>query len=304
MLLSKTWIDASLEAIAQRLCVSLPSAPVRRTVQDMPDTPVFAFGAPVLPCKSSASGQHDVFVLGAYPSGLHISWTPPQFEGLTLKPIRAMIVDNEPTPFWDGSDAQDYFNAWRATVDWQPEWGTAKLAAASSNGPSGKWVADHILTPLGVRNEGVCISDCLDESRLNAGQAARVADTYAPFAERLGLPTCTLRPVPAGESALVQEAVASHLDRLRGELRECQPRTVVTLGNAALRVASHVLELDGHAPSALSRATYGKVIQSKLDGRHIEWLPLVHPRSGERTPPWPDIHADWMGDRSRARSPS
>lgn len=255
---------------------------------------VFAFGAPVVPRKPSASGRRDTYVLGAYPSGLHISWTPPQLDGIALMPIRAMIVDNEPTPFWDGADAPSCFDAWLKTVDWQPEWGTAKLAAASSNGPSGKWVADHILTPLGVSDGQVCISDCLDDSRLNERQAARIADTYAPVAERLeDLPACTLRPVPAGENALVQEAVASHLDRLRAEFRECQPQTVVTLGNAALRVASHVLELDGPAQSALSRDSYGVAIQAKLDGRSVEWLPLVHPRSGERTPPWPTVHATW-----------
>lgn len=264
----------------------------------MAHPPVFAFGAPVLPSKPSASGQRDIFVLGAYPSGLHIAWTPPQLEGLALKPIRAMIVHNEPTPFWDGSGASGHFDTWRRTVDWQDEWGTATLTAASSNGPSGKWVVDHILSPLGVGSEGVCVSDCLDESRLNGGQAARIADTYAPVAERLGLPACTLRPVPKGESALVQETVASHLDRLRTEIRDCQPRVVVTLGNAALRVASHILELDRTAPTALSRETYGSTLSAEFDGRSLEWLPLVHPRSGERTPPWPQIHASWEGSRS------
>lgn len=260
---------------------------------------VFAFGAPVLPSRPSASGQRDIFVLGAYPSGLHIAWTPPQLEGLATKPIRAMIVDNEPTPFWDGSGASDHFNTWRRTVDWQDEWGAATLAAASSNGPSGKWVVDHILTPLGVGSEEVCISDCLDESRLNDGQAARISDPYAPVAERLGLPTCTLRPVPKGENALVQEAVAGHLDRLRDEIRTCQPQLVVTLGNAALRVASHFLELEQPAPTALSRETYGSTISAEFDGRALEWLPLVHPRSGERTPPWPGIHTRWEQSRSR-----
>lgn len=259
---------------------------------------VFAFGAPVLPSKPSASGQRDIFVLGAYPSGLHISWTPPQLEGLALKPLRAMIVDNEPIPFWDGSNAPDYFEAWRRTVDWQDEWGAATLAAASSNGPSGKWVVDHILTALGAGPDEVCISDCLDESRLNDGQSARIGDTYAPVAERLGLPACSLRPVPKGENALVQEAVAGHLDRLRAEIRDCQPRIVVTLGNAALRVASHVLELERQAPAALSRESYGSTIPAEFEGCPVEWLPLVHPRSGERTPPWPDIHR--VGSNPRA----
>src|SRR5689334_10265937 len=105
----------------------------------MADSSVFAFGAPVLPRKPSTSRRQDVFVLGAYPSGLHVSWTPPNIEGLAAKPIRAIIVDNEPTPFWDGSGAPELFETWRGKVNWQPEWGTVKLAAPGSNGPSGKW---------------------------------------------------------------------------------------------------------------------------------------------------------------------
>lgn len=254
---------------------------------------VFAFGAPVVPSRPSASGAREVYVLGAYPSGLHVSWTPPKLEGLELRTVRAMIVDNEPTPFWDGSNAQDHFDTWRDKVEWNPNWGVAKLAASSSNGPSGKWVTDHIIKPLDIGREEVCISDCLDESRLNAGQAGRIANTYAPVAERLGLPKCTLRPVPSGESAMVSEAVDRHLDRLRFELRECSPAKIVTLGNAALRVTARVLELDDTAPSALNREAYGRALHVQFEGRTLEWLPLVHPRSGERTPPWPAIHASW-----------
>lgn len=259
---------------------------------------MFAFGAPVLPSKPSSSERRDVYVLGAYPSGLHVSWTPPVLDGLALKSIRAMIVDNEPTPFWDGTDAETRFQAWRRTVGWQKDWGTVKVASSSSNGPSGKWVTHHIIKPLGVDRAGVCISDCLDESRLNAGQAARIADTYAPVAERLGLPQSTLRPVPSGESAMVKEAVDHHLDRLRSELRDCSPAKIVTLGNAALRVSARVLELGDDAPSALSREAYGRPLQVQFHGRSVEWLPLVHPRSGERTPPWPTIHTAWATKRA------
>jgi hypothetical protein len=56
---------------------------------------IFPFGASVLRRPPSASTKTRVFVLGAYPSALHVGWRPP--EG---KPIRAMVVDNEPEQFW------------------------------------------------------------------------------------------------------------------------------------------------------------------------------------------------------------
>ncbi len=45
----------------------------------------FPFGRPVLPCKPSANGPRKVFILGAYPSALHIRWNP-------QKPFRSIQV--------------------------------------------------------------------------------------------------------------------------------------------------------------------------------------------------------------------
>ena len=161
---------------------------------------------------------------------------------------------------------------------------------------------EHILKPLGAARDTVCMSDALDQARLNAGQARRVGDTYAPVANALGLPPCTLRPVPASEGAIVREATHGHLDRLREELRLCQPERIVTLGNAALRVAKLLLVDPQPAPgSKLTSTAYGEPIQAQFEGRRITWLPLVHPRSGERTPPWPGVHRRW--EQSLAERP-
>jgi uracil-DNA glycosylase len=205
-----------------------------------------------------------------------------------------MIVANEPTPFWDGSDAIIHFEAWKHAVNWQSEWGVVDLPPTRLNGPSGAWVDEHILKPLGVSREEACITDCLDMARLNAGQASRVEDTYKPFATAFGLPVCTLRPVPAGENGIVAETRDSHLERLRAELRFCGPETVVTLGNAALRVAKLLFDsVDPDPGRQLIGDTYGTTVRASFDGKIVTWVPLVHPRSGERTNPWPDVHAAW-----------
>jgi len=54
----------------------------------------FPFGAPVLARAPSADTARPLFVLGAYPSALHVRWTAP--DGAS---IAAMPVDNEPEPF-------------------------------------------------------------------------------------------------------------------------------------------------------------------------------------------------------------
>jgi hypothetical protein len=59
--------------------------------------------------------------IGAYPSALHVRWSPPPGLG---KPVAALPVDNEPTPFWNGSrdEVNDLVEDWRAEF-FNPQWG-------------------------------------------------------------------------------------------------------------------------------------------------------------------------------------
>jgi hypothetical protein len=82
----------------------------------------FPFGAPVLPRGTEVPDRaYPVLVLGAYPSALHVRWSPPAGYG---RPVTALPVDNEPTPFWDGDSAetQALFEHW--CHQWfDPKWG-------------------------------------------------------------------------------------------------------------------------------------------------------------------------------------
>src|ERR671933_733331 len=99
----------------------------------------FPFGQAVFPRAPSAHGPRRLFVLGAYPSALHVAWNPlplvdyPDGYG----PVRALPVDNEPTPFWDGHDEQALIDGWKATVNFDPSWGTADRPP-NLNGTTGK----------------------------------------------------------------------------------------------------------------------------------------------------------------------
>jgi hypothetical protein len=64
----------------------------------------------------------------------------------------------------------------------------------------------------------------------------------------------------------VSEA-GDHLDRLRRELRQCQPSQVVTLGNAAMQVMALLLDDATPAPrKQLSAGSYGEAIEATLRG--------------------------------------
>jgi hypothetical protein len=184
----------------------------------------FPFGAPVLPCGTQLPDRpYPVLVLGAYPSALHVRWTPPEGYGPA---VAALPVDNEPTPFWDGDppEAQHLFETWRK--QWfDPAWGTVTPAAL--NGPSGRDLAARWLKPLGYTREQAFIADCLPTARASVGVATRLADRYAPVVTALGAPPAALGPHPS-ENHIVTEAAAEQVDRLTAQLIAADPKLVVT----------------------------------------------------------------------------
>ena len=83
--------------------------------------PRFPFGAPSTPQDPRRATQPTgLFVLGVYPSALHVHWTPPAWaSGLPgVKPIGALAISDEPTVFWDGidPDPDDLVEAWKQQV--------------------------------------------------------------------------------------------------------------------------------------------------------------------------------------------
>lgn len=260
----------------------------------------FPFGQPVLPRPPSANEPRPVFVLGAYPSGFHVAWWLPGYEERRTPDARALIVDNEPQVFWDGTGAAELLTRWRSAVGFADHsWGRVDLPAHGNNGPSGQWLAERILRPLGHRREDCWITDCLDTARLNPGQAKRIEESYLRHATQLDLPIPDLQPTPKGEGGILQEAKQGHLDRLTGELHRAKPELIVTLGNAALAIMRELVEVDSGDPGkGLREETYGTEVPAGVAGRQVRWLPLVHPRSGERVPKWREIHAGWVERRA------
>jgi uracil-DNA glycosylase len=210
-------------------------------------------------------------VLGAYPSALHVEWLPPR----PLKRIAAIPIDDEPSPFWNGADHVARMESWKALVGFDPAWGSVR-AVARFNGPSGAWVHESLLIPLGCTAGDAWITDCLDTYRASVGVAKRVVDTYEPFAASCGLPEAQLSPHPS-ESQIVVEALKHHRERLRTELAEARPDLVVTLGNAALLVLAAIVDLEETAPAKLRIEDYGKDLGIRVAGRSVRWLPLAHP---------------------------
>lgn len=249
----------------------------------------FPFGAPVLPRGTEVPDRaYSVLVLGAYPSALHVRWTPPGGYG---RPVTALPVDNEPTPFWDGDSAetQAEFEQWRQ--QWfDPRWGSVTPAAL--NGPSGRDLVARWLAPLGYSREDAFITDCLPTARASDGVAARLADRYRPVVAGLGAPEVDLGQHPS-ENDIVTEALREEADRLTAQVRAVDPELVVTLGNAAARVLAGLGD-ERDLEARLRADSYGQERHVTIAGRTVPWQALVHPATPKA---WAERHLAWAGTR-------
>jgi hypothetical protein len=251
----------------------------------------FPFGRPLLPARPTANGPQSCFLLGAYPSALHIAWRPPL---AGVKPANALAIDNEPEPFWTGEDEHERIEQWKATVGWNLEQhGKARPAGPRNNGSTGRAVVEHHLLPLGARRSDAWMTDCLDTYHLSVGMARRVARSYARLAEDRGWPLVDL-PAHPRDAEIIRRA---QFQRLRGELESCRPEIVITLGRAALEVMRQLL--DNSVPvQLLPDRDYGVPSTHRLKGRVVRWYRLAHPgllsRPGSKVDEWRDAHQHWM----------
>lgn len=269
--------------------LSTCSAAVNPYVQPVDElTGVFPFGLPAGRCEPRPATPAAAFVLGVYPSALHVRWTaPPGYTG-----VRALAVAPEPWPFWDGTDEASRVAQWRADVQWKAEWGEVS-PAGRVNGSSGQLVRDRVLAPLGLTLDDAWLSDALPFFFVHRGdgtQGSAMSSRYDPFATAHGLQPHRLPDRPSA-ARLVQMAVDQESERLRTEVQQAAAPLLISLGNEALAVAAALLE--GDLPARLSPGeTYGSRVQARLGRQSMDVLPLVHP--GQRGETWRAAHDRWI----------
>ncbi|MBN8526829.1 MAG: hypothetical protein J0M02_15965 [Planctomycetes bacterium] len=231
----------------------------------------FPFGQPVRPVDSGDPGNRDCIIVGGLPSALAIRWRVPGG-----KLVQGFVVDNEPSPFWDGHDQDARIRAWRQAVCWQEAWGEA--APTRQNGQVGSWLNQQVLAPLALSRDRVCATTLLNTYHANDAARHRIDEHYRPAMQRLGLPTCMVPDHPGSED-LLRRSLAEERDRLAALLRAPGVRTLVTLGTASFRAMREVLGAAAVVPdNALGDGpAYGLGHELQFDGRALRWHAFVSP---------------------------
>lgn len=272
----------------------------------------FPFGERALPREPRRPvGATCAYVLGVYPSALHIRWRLPSARPDGLRDeVTALAVADEPTVFWDGSEADRLVEEWKDRVGFRTgdADGDDGHASANGNGTSGRGVATGVLAPLGISPASTWFNDAVDTFYVKHGgrtaqQGDVMRDVYDRFAASRPHRSPFSLPRRPSPTALVDTAVRHHRERLRLDLIEAASQLLVTLGEEARRVLAAIADLaSGPATVPLSRGdsverSYGRRGEVFVDGRRMDWLALKHP--GNSDPYWTRLHDEWVEGHAR-----
>jgi hypothetical protein len=252
----------------------------------------YPFGRPVCPFEHSQRAGRPVFVLGAYPSALHVEWLAPNGEH-----VNALPVDNEPEPFWNGANERALVEAFKSEV--RPV-GQVTAPGLKWNGSSGVAMDKRYLEPLGHTRSDAWVSDCLNTYFASENVAKAILRAYEPAVQSHQLPPANLQHHPS-EAEIVQRASqGERLQALRSEFRNTEPSVVITLGNAALLVLKSMLEVTAGS-AKLTTEDYGIPVNLDL-GRSVRWYALAHPGATREGRPYYATHEAWIERTLRDRA--
>lgn len=254
-------------------------------------TPVgcFPFGEPVRRLTQVDRRPKNLFVLGVYASAVHAQWVDANGKQL----VAALAVASEPYIFWRGERANDVISQLQVP----PEAGALKPAASRFNGPSGLALDEQILSPLDRSREQAWLADLVPHSCVNAQQLAAIEREYLPRARELGLPLPTTPHVPSPLADYARQ------DEIANELAESKSEVLVLLGDEPIRWFSRrwYNKASCLADFGEDECSYGRLHEANIAGRHVQLLPLAHPRQiarlGLHSPKWFALHAHWISRR-------
>ncbi|MFH1005897.1 MAG: hypothetical protein V1800_00155 [Candidatus Latescibacterota bacterium] len=257
----------------------------------MADVRKFPFGQSVRELAQEDRTLKQVFVLGVYASAVHARWVGNGGKEI----VKALAVASEPEIFWRGENAAAIIHA----VSIQRELGCLVAADHHYNGPSGRALDEHFLSPLGLTREDAWLCDLVPHSCMNPGQKKAVERAYQPLVCEYGLPEVSVPRVPTSFSDEERRGA------ILGEILESQAEILVLLGDQPIRwfLRFYAPKWQRLSDFGADEESYGSLHSVSMAGRERWVLPLAHPRQvdklGHSSARWHRLHRAWEKGRAK-----
>ena len=252
---------------------------------------IFPFGQPVKEVVQTDRTKKTVFVLGVYSSAVHARWIGPDGKKL----VNALAVASEPYIFWRGDQVDKII----CGLDIPSSAGKLEPAETKFNGPSGLTLDEMFLGPIGVTREETWLCDLVPHSCVNNGQMHAIERAYTPLIQQYHLP---IPSVPILPRVL---ADGKRRNEIAGELDQSKAEIVILLGDLPIKWFLNYYDHRWEKLSDFGQTsdTYGTLHKTKLFGREISILPLVHPRQagklGASSELWGRLHQTWRQKKGK-----
>ena len=246
----------------------------------------FPFGQKLHALVQEDRSPKKVFVLGVYASAVHARWK----QGSKII-CQALAVASEPRIFWDGNEEEA--RAIIGAIPMPPELGHLEPAGKQLNGPSAKVLEADILAPLGFTRQEAWLCDLLPETRLNPSQVKALKERYEPLREQYGLNPVT---IPTRPGCFCDEARSREIEE---EVLASEAELLVLLGDIPIKeFLNRVAQVPYKSlQDYVDLYGYGTPTSATISGRHLQVLPLAHPRQigalGAHSERWNRLHRQW-----------
>lgn len=249
----------------------------------------FPFGQRLAKVQQVDITHKKAFVLGVYASAVHAKWVDRNGK----QKVTALAIANEPEIFWTGKDAEKIISS----IKIPDELGNLLVPTDKNlNGPSGVILDKKILAPLGLDRTSAWLCDLLPESRVNEQQRKAIDKHYtAEIIRKFNLPQAT---VPNFDKAELNSK--QRREEILSELETSEADTLILLGDLPLY---WFLRFHDKRFSKLSQLgdtieSYGKPIETKINNKSYNIIPLCHPRQvgrlGNSNAKWGMLHDHWV----------
>ncbi|MDF9829145.1 hypothetical protein [Parabacteroides sp. PF5-6] len=228
-------------------------------------------------------GPKKVFVLGVYASAVHAKWI--SSDGKVL--IKALAVASEPYIFWNGCPVES--SEIISKINIPKELGTLVPADSIFNGPSGRSLDSHYLSPLNYIRDDCWLCDLIPHSCLNSSQKKALEREYDKYVKTDLLPGYNIPEVP---KKLADE---NRIKEILNELKQSQAKKIILLGDQPIK---YFLSRYSTYKKLTDFNPYGMPIKILIEDQEYEVLALAHPRQtsklGSSNPKWYDCHQEWI----------